>query len=109
MENIFKTLRELLKDEWDFRVEIESIGLTVILSKEMYEDDFEIPITYGFEEYAYVNFDKFNDYLKHENKKITYFEYGYDIDDISAISTVMKWMNENADQILNLMSYCDKN
>lgn len=108
MNNIFKTLRQLLKDEYDFRVEIESIGFTVILSKEMYEDDFEIPITYGFEDFVYVNFDKFNQCMRNANKKLTDFDYGYDIDDINAISIVMKWMVENADMIIDYMRYCDK-
>ena len=109
MADIFKILREQLKDKYDFRVEIESIGFTVILSKEMYEDDFEIPITYGFEEFAYVNFDKLDKHFKETEQSLNSFDYGFDSDDIKAINTIMDCMYNCSDEIVDLMGYCDKN
>ena len=84
MKNILEELRDLLGYDWDYKIEIESLGFTVIISKEMYEDS-EIAITYGFEDFPYVNFDKFNNYLKETNQTIEDLDYGYDEDIIITI------------------------
>ena len=107
MKNILEELRDLLGYDWDYKIEIESLGFTVIISKEMYED-FEIAITYGFEDFPYVNFDKFNNYLKETNQTIEDLDYGYNEDDIKAIANVMSWMRKHFEEIKSLMQYCDK-
>lgn len=48
MGNILQELREVIGDNYDFRIEISAIGFDVIFSKEMFED-LEITVTYGFE------------------------------------------------------------
>ena len=79
----------------------------MLLSKEIYED-FEIAITYGFEEFPYVNFEHLNDYLKSNNESLRDLDYGYDRNDIEVIFNVMKWMEENSEYINELNSFCDK-
>ena len=108
MKNILEELRDLLGYDWDYKIEIESLGFTVIISKEMYEDS-EIAITYGFEDFAYVNFDKLSKHFKETEQDLASFDYGFDSDDIKAINTVIDCMYNCSDEIVDLMGYCDKN
>lgn len=107
MGNILKELREVIGDDYDFRIEINSIGFNVIFSKEMLED-LEITVTYGFEEFPYVNFEYLDKDLKEKEQTLTTFDYGFDIDDIKIIYKIMMWMEDNGDNLNKCMFYCGK-
>ena len=107
MDNIFLELREVTGDKYHFRVEVSSIEFNVVISLEMFED-FEITISYGFEEFSYVSFHALHKYLKENNETLESLDYGYDKDDIEVIHNVMTWMDKNKDNIIKYMSYCDK-
>ena len=107
MDNIFKELREVIGDKYNFRIEVSSIEFNVVISREMFED-FEITIAYGFEEFSYVNFHALHKYLKENNETLESLDYGYDKDDIEVVYNVMKWMDKNKDKIIKYMSYCNK-
>lgn len=107
MGNILQELREVIGDNYDFRIEISAIGFDVIFSKEMFED-LEITVTYGFEGFAYVNFDYLDKNLKEKEQTLTTFDYGFDIDDIKIIYKIMMWMKDNGDSLSKYMFYCSK-
>lgn len=107
MGNILKELREVIGDDYDFRIEISAIGFDVIFSKEMFED-LEITVTYGFEEFPYVNFEALDKNLKEKEQTLSTFDYGFDIDDIKIIYKIMKWMEDNSDSLSKYMFYCSK-
>lgn len=107
MNNIFKEIRALVGNEYDFKIEINHIEFNVILSREMFEE-FEITITYGIEDFCYVNFNALGSYLEDNNETLKDYDYGYDYDDIQAINQVMNWMNNNSGMISSCMSKCDK-
>ena len=108
MNNIFKEIRSLIGNEYDFRIEINPIEFNVILSKKMFED-LEITITYGIEDFCYVNFNALCNYLEDNNETLKDYDFGYDYNDIQAINKVMNWINDNSDMISNYISKCDKN
>lgn len=108
MNNIFKEIRSLIGNEYDFRIEINPIEFNVILSRKMFED-LEITITYGIEDFCYVNFNALCNYLEDNNETLKDYDFGYDYNDIQAINKVMNWINDNSDMISNYISKCDKN
>lgn len=107
MDNIFTELRDIIGNEYDFRVEISSIEFNVILSREMFED-FEITVTYGFEEFPYVNFQSLHNYLEDRDETLKDYDYGYDDADIHVINDIMDWMNANSNKLMSYMGSCDK-
>lgn len=108
MNNIFKEIRSLIGNEYDFRIEINPIEFNVILSRKMFED-LEITITYGIEDFCYINFNALCNYLEDNNETLKDYDFGYDYNDIQAINKVMNWINDNSDMISNYISKCDKN
>ena len=94
LDILIKDIREIIPKEYGFHIEASCIGLDVIFGEEEFEND-AIIVTYGWEEFAYLNLERMN---------IKDFNYGYDLNEIDIIHNVMKYLDEHSDYIKELMN-----
>ena len=89
------TLFSLFKNSAiDFIINASSIGIDIIFAEEVYEEQ-TIVITYGFEEFAYLNLMDMT-WVKDIN-------YGFDLEELKVIYDVAKYLDDNKEYIMELM------
>ena len=94
MEVLIKDIRELLPSKFDFMVSISSIGIDIKFAEEVYEKEV-IVITYGFEEFSYLNLMDM-DWVKDIN-------YGFALEELKAIYDIANYLETNKEYIAKLM------
>ena len=94
LEVLIKDIREIIPKEYGFHIDASCIGLDVIFGEEEFEPE-AIIVTYGFEEFAYLNLERMN---------IKDFNYGYDLNEVETTYKVLKYLDEHSDYIKELMN-----
>ena len=94
MEVLIKDIRDIIPSKFDFIINASSIGIDIIFEEEVYEEQ-TIVITYGFEEFAYLNLMDMT-WIKDIN-------YGFDLEELKVIYDVAKYLDDNKEYIMELM------
>ena len=94
MEVLIKDIRDIIPSKFDFIINASSIGIDITFAEEVYEPQ-TIVITYGFEEFAYLNLMDMT-WVKDIN-------YGFDLEELKVIYDVAKYLDDNKEYIMELM------
>jgi len=94
IEVFIKSIRYITRSKFDFTINVSPIGIDITFAEEVYEEQ-TIVVTYGFEEFAYLNL--------MDMKWIKDINYGFDLDELKAIYDVAKYLDENKEYMMDLM------
>ena len=94
MEVLIKDIRDIIPSKFDFTINVSSIGIDITFAEEVYEPQ-TIVVTYGFEEFAYLNL--------MDMKWVKDINYGFDLEELKVIYDVAKYLDDNKEYIMELM------
>lgn len=104
---MMKALRNLVGDEFDFRIEISYLEVKVIVSCEMWEE-IEFAVVYENDGPIYMSFVELDKWLEENGHSIHELDYGIDINEINVIHEIMIWMKLNSKDLKEMCNLCDK-